>query len=109
MRILLGILCWLSAFSVGAQSQKQAGTDGFVKNGEVNIHYKTYGTGKPVLVANGGPGFSSRHMEGFAEMLATRGYQVILFDQRGTGKSVMPKVDSTNLTFDLLLAICSPL
>jgi proline iminopeptidase len=77
---------------------------GFFSNGQAKISYTIFGEGKPLLVVNGGPGFSSNHMEGFAQALSMKGYKVILFDQRGTGKSIIPAYDSLNITVDLLVS-----
>ncbi|HYG53081.1 MAG TPA: alpha/beta hydrolase [Flavobacteriales bacterium] len=76
----------------------------YFKNKNAVIYYEIYGTGDPVLVMNGGPGFSSKHMRGFAEELSKKGHEVILFDQRGTGNSTVPQMDSLTITFDLVLS-----
>ncbi|WP_431130365.1 alpha/beta fold hydrolase, partial [Flagellimonas flava] len=44
------------------------------------------GTGGPLFVLNGGPGFSSHNLQGLAKKFA-EAHQVVLFDQRGTGFS----------------------
>lgn len=59
---------------------------GFVQTKDGQLFYRIWGTGAPLLVINGGPGLASRGYEIFAEKLA-EDRQVILFDQRGTGKS----------------------
>ncbi|MCB0663128.1 MAG: hypothetical protein KDC24_10335, partial [Saprospiraceae bacterium] len=56
------------------------------------ISYKTFGEGKPILIINGGPGMNSNGFQFMAEKIAALGYQTILFDQRGTGGSILPTV-----------------
>ncbi|MCX2679803.1 alpha/beta hydrolase [Galbibacter sp. EGI 63066] len=75
---------------------------GFAPSKGVNIHYRIFGSDQPLLVINGGPGFSSKGFTKLAKQLAQR-YQVILYDQRGTGKSKMTDIDSTNMTMDFMV------
>jgi len=89
MRIsLLAILLSLCTCSIHAQP--------------VDIHYYTIGEGEPLLMINGGPGWSSSHMKPVAEKISGMGYQVILFDQRGTGKSDV-KITPETITFELMI------
>ena len=74
-----------------------AQTAGFLKVPDGIIHYKVFGEGPPLLFLNGGPGFSSDSYEGMADHLKSK-RQVILFDQRGTGKSEMKEVSSKTIT-----------
>ena len=59
--------------------------EGYAPAGDVAIHYRDLGDGRPLLLVNGGPGWSSDHMLPVAKRLAQE-YRVILFDQRGTGR-----------------------
>ncbi|WP_431122896.1 alpha/beta hydrolase [Flagellimonas flava] len=52
----------------------------------VQLAYQVFGTGDPLFVLNGGPGFSSHNFQGLAKKFA-KTHQVVLFDQRGTGFS----------------------
>lgn len=79
-------------------------TTGYVESEGVNIHYTLIGKGSPILIINGGPGFSSEGFLPMAEKIANLGYQAILYDQRGTGKSVMETRDSSNITMELMNA-----
>jgi len=64
--------------------------------------FEVRGEGDPLLVLNGGPGWSSAHMRPVADRLASG--RVVLFDQRGTGRSrVALPLDSTRVTLDLML------
>ena len=55
-----------------------------IKNGV--LFYRIWGAGEPVVFLNGGPGFASNGYEVYAEEVS-KNRKVILFDQRGTGKS----------------------
>lgn len=67
---------------------------GYLDIGEYKLYYKIFGDkGKPILIINGGPGFSSNYLDEFAQMMAVdMKRQVILFDQRGTGKTVVKPI-----------------
>jgi proline iminopeptidase len=58
----------------------------------VTLHYTILGKGKPVVVLSGGPGFTIGYMLPMAEELAKE-FQVILPEQRGTGRSVLATYD----------------
>ena len=71
------------------------------------IHWEVCGNpaGKPAVVLHGGPGSGST--PGFRRLFDPRAYRIILFDQRGCGRSTPhtsdPSVDlSTNTTHHLL-------
>lgn len=83
-----------------AQTTGTAPADG------VDLYYHAYGDGDPLLVLNGGPGLSSDHFAGLARQLAELGpgYRVVLFDQRGTGRSPLATVDSTTVTVERMVA-----
>ncbi len=98
MKKLFLFLILISHIACG---QKGTKTASFTNRG-ATIQYKIYGEGKPLIFINGGPGFSSLGAEGFAKAFSKKGYQVIIFDQRGTGKSTISVYDSTTITVDLL-------
>lgn len=66
------------------------------------IHYKTIGKGAPLLIINGGPGMNSNGFEHLAEQLSENNF-AILYDQRGTGKSVLKILDTTTITIQLMI------
>lgn len=84
-----------------AMSYSQA--SGYAHSNGVNIFYQSVGEGTPVLVINGGPGFSSEGFLSIAQEIASFGYQAILYDQRGTGKSELTAIDGSTLTMDLMV------
>jgi proline iminopeptidase len=74
---------------------------GFTKTEGGLIHYKIYGKGYPILIINGGPGMNCEGFSSLAELLSDK-YMAIIYDQRGTGKSELIKVDSSTITMDLM-------
>lgn len=97
MKNLLFILILLA--SVKAQSQ----TEGNITIPDGNIYYQTFGGGPDtLLIINGGPGMSS---EGFAGLAIELGKDAfcIIYDQRGTGKSEIEKINNETITMDLMV------
>lgn len=74
----------------------------FAQSGEFKTSYHTFGTGTPILIINGGPGFSSEGFKDLAKKLSTSN-QVILYDQRGTGQSMLPEISSETISMDLMV------
>jgi proline iminopeptidase len=66
------------------------------------IAYRTFGNGKPLVIINGGPGMNSDGFVGLAKKLSTRNF-VILYDQRGTGKSTLSRLDASTITMSLMV------
>ncbi len=91
MKGFLGVLFLLFSFTTFAQTE-----DGYVSVDEFQLYYKVYGTkGKPILLINGGPGFSSNYLDDLAaKMSKDMKSRIILFDPRGTGKSVVVPLNS---------------
>ena len=90
MRLLLlfaGLL--LAAPALGQQ------TDSLALPGAV-LYYYTYGRGEPLLVLSGGPGVAAHQEDDVAQRLG-RYFQVILLDQRGTGRSRTVPFDSSTI------------
>ncbi|WP_109831433.1 alpha/beta fold hydrolase [Reichenbachiella versicolor] len=73
-----------------------------IKTNSGTIHYVTFGSGEPLLIINGGPGMNCNGFSSLATLLDDN-FRVILYDQRGTGKSELTVVDSTTLSMDLLV------
>jgi proline iminopeptidase len=87
---------WIS--TVSAQERGFAPSDG------VDIHYTIIGEGKPLLLINGGPGYSSHHFEAIGKQISdSTQRRIILFDQRGTGKSELETIDSTTVNMELMV------
>lgn len=93
--IFLSLICALVAY--GEESK-------YAISNNVKIHYQIIGEGDPILIINGGPGFSSDGFLPLAKSMADLGYQTIIYDQRGTGKSTLSVIDSSTITMDLMNA-----
>ena len=77
-------------------------TEGYAKNNDASLtYYKTFGTGESLLIINGGPGMNSNGFEGLAKSLSEN-QQTIIYDQRGTGKSTLAKIDATTVSMQLM-------
>ncbi|MES2812854.1 MAG: alpha/beta fold hydrolase [Bacteroidota bacterium] len=64
--------------------------------------YKTFGVGEPILIINGGPGMNSEGFSYLAQQLAKEN-QTIIYDQRGTGKSVLKELNSKTITMKAMV------
>ncbi|MEO8516810.1 MAG: alpha/beta hydrolase, partial [Flavobacterium sp.] len=79
-----------------------AQTEGFAKNNDGSqTYYKTFGNGTPILIINGGPGMNSNGFEAMAKTLS-KNNQTIVYDQRGTGKSLLKKLDASTINMKLM-------
>lgn len=87
----------LVTFSVFAQ------TEGTIDSNGSKLHYRTFGSGKPILFINGGPGLDSDGFTALVEQMADKN-QIILYDQRGTGKSELTEINAKTITMDLMVA-----
>src|SRR5690606_14941870 len=73
-----------------------------ISTGTAKLSYRTFGNGKPLLIINGGPGMNSDGFVPLAEKLSAN-HRVIVYDQRGTGKSTLVKIDASTITMDLMI------
>lgn len=93
---IIYLLLVLTVFNLNAQ------TEGYSTNTDGSkTFYKIYGKGEPLLIINGGPGMNSNGFEALAKKLSEK-YQTILYDQRGTGKSVLKELNSETITMKLM-------
>ncbi|MBX7175095.1 MAG: prolyl aminopeptidase [Pyrinomonadaceae bacterium] len=79
---------------------------GFLKVSEIhNIYYERVGNpnGVPVVFLHGGPGGGIMPM--YRQFFDPKYYQVVLFDQRGSGNSTPPYELRENTTWDLIADI----
>ena len=83
-------------------TDRPAVEEGFVEVNGTSLFYKTMGSGEPIVVLHGGPGFDHRQFLPYIWELAAR-HKVILFDQRGTGLSSGP-IDSKSISIDSFIA-----
>lgn len=97
MKTLALLLTFLiCAFGVHAQ------TESYLQDGANTIHVTHYGEGDPILIINGGPGMHSEGFRSLAELLAQFG-KAIIYDQRGTGTSKLPRTDSETIRIDSMV------
>lgn len=66
------------------------------------LHFYTKGEGRPVVLIQGGPGFSSYYMRSIADSLS--GYKCILIDYEGTGKSQYRSPDKSWVSPEKVIA-----
>ncbi len=81
---------------VGATQQNVV--DGKVTRDGIDLFYKIVGptSGDYVLVLSGGPGEEVGSMQGIADELG-KAYRCIMFEQRGTGRSKLPKFNASTI------------
>jgi proline iminopeptidase len=92
-------ICLFTMIPLIAFAQKEE----TITSGNSKMHFRTFGTGKPLLILNGGPGMNSEGFTFIAEELSKFNCQTITFDQRGTGRSTIENPDSQNITMDLMV------
>jgi len=97
MKILLTILSYLiiSGSLIGQKVEK-------IIDGNNIIHLTTYGSGDPILIINGGPGMNSEGFNDLGKILG-RSNRTIIYDQRGTGQSIIPSIDSKSITIEAMV------
>src|SRR5947208_1132375 len=79
---------------------KQSLADGKVARDGIDLFYTIAGTsGDYVLVLSGGPGEYIRSMQGIADELGKK-YRCIMWEQRGTGRSKLPRYDSSTINLN---------
>lgn len=94
--LTLSIFIFL-CFNLSAQYQHDSIP---LKNGY--LHFYTKGAGVPLVLLQGGPGFSSYYMRAIADSLP--GYRCILIDYEGTGRSQYRKPDTSWVNPDKVVA-----
>src|SRR5213595_2264282 len=79
---------------------QQSLVDGKIARNDADLFYTIVGTsGDYVLVLSGGPGEDIRSMQGVADELGKK-YRCIMWEQRGTGRSKLPKYDSSTINLN---------
>ena len=81
-----------------------AQTEGYAVNADASqTYFRTFGSGTPILIINGGPGMNSNGFETMARKLA-KNHLTIIYDQRGTGKSTLQVLDSSTINMKKMIA-----
>src|SRR5256714_7255815 len=80
---------------------QQSSVDGKARRDDVDLFYHIVGppSGDYVLVLSGGPGEDIHSMQGIADELGKK-YRCIMWEQRGTGRSKLPKYDASTINLN---------
>jgi len=83
------------------KSSQQSSIDGKATRDDVDLFYHIVGppSGDYVLVLSGGPGEDIHSMQGIADELGKK-YRCIMWEQRGTGRSKLPKYDASTINLN---------
>lgn len=73
-----------------------------VESHGLEVHYRIFGEGEPLLIIGGGPGDDSNRYLSLCDLLS-KNHKCILVDQRGTGKSTPEVLDSITISIALTL------
>ncbi len=95
-------ICILGVFMVQCNSDRLMTEDGFKEVNGVKHYYKIVGEGEPYIILHGGPGMYHDELYPFFLDFANA-HKVIFYDQRGNGKSILEKIDSTTFNVDLMV------
>lgn len=77
-------------------NKSEVAKESTIKLANANLYYKAIGQGEPIIVIHGGPGLDSSYLEPQMYELTNK-YKVILFDQRGAGKSLPAEISSKTI------------
>ena len=91
-----------SFIAVIGVTQAALAADGTFRREGVELHYRTDGTGPPVVLLSGGPGLNVEDLVPAAALLPAT-FQRVYFEQRGTGRSVLTEPSSSNLTLRIVV------
>jgi proline iminopeptidase len=100
----LAVACLLNSFGVAAADSgaaRQNLVEGKVTRDGFDLFYKLLGpaSGDYVLVLSGGPGEDIHSMQGIADELGKK-YRCIMWEQRGTGRSKLPRYDASTINLN---------
>ena len=101
-RTLVAVACLAFSPWAGptARATPQNPSEGKVVRNGIDLYYSVLGrSGDYVLVLSGGPGEEVRSMQGVADELGKK-YRCIMFEQRGTGRSRLPKYDASTINLN---------
>jgi proline iminopeptidase len=84
-----------------AGAAQQNSTEGKVTRDGIDLFYRIVGpaSGNYVLVLSGGPGEDIRSMQGISDELGKK-YRCIMWEQRGTGRSKLPRYDASTINLN---------
>jgi proline iminopeptidase len=93
-RVTALVLCGLLLATI-AHAQ-----DGTFTSGGAQLHYRSSGTGTPIVLLSGGPGFDVDYMLPVGEFIPAS-YRRIFLEQRGTGRSRPAKLTTEEMTLSV--------
>jgi len=88
--------------ALGLTTLAQETREGKVPREGFDVRYRVYGTGAPLLILSGGPGFDCDYMEPVAREFG-KTYRAVLVDLRGTGRSMPPAINHDTVNLKLTL------
>ena len=105
--IISRVACWCAVVGasliVGVPASVAEDRSGSVPRDGFQLYYRIIGDRGPyVVVLSGGPGLDVDYMASVTEALAGS-YRVVLLEQRGTGRSVPPRLDERTLDWSSYL------
>lgn len=90
------------ALVISIQYSNAQYTHDSIKIDNGHLHYYTKGEGEPILLLQGGPGYSSYYMRAIADSLTN--YRSILIDFEGTGRSQYRKANQDWVSINNMLS-----
>jgi proline iminopeptidase len=96
LRLLLLLFLSFQSSVLGFYAQDKLDS---IQNGSVQIFYRVIGNGQPILILSGGPGLTTRYMSSVADELGNS-FQCILVEQRGIGRSTVPRYDTSTISLN---------
>jgi len=100
-RLATACAATLVAAILGTAGSALAPDSSFQSQG-VELHYRTAGSGTPVVLLSGGPGFDVDYMVPVGDSLPA-GYERVFLDQRGTGRSRVANMTAETLTLRIVV------
>ena len=96
---LLLLIALLTVCQTVGMAQDIPKTDGKISCEGFDLRYRIVGSkGSPILILSGGPGADNRYMQPVANELS-KNYRAVMLEQRGTGRSVLKKYDSSTINW----------
>jgi proline iminopeptidase len=97
----IGLLNFSAAAWADGAAPAQNSIDGKVTRDGVDLFYRVVGpvSGDYVLVLSGGPGEDIHSVQGIADELGKK-YRCVMWEQRGTGRSKLPKYDGSTINLN---------
>ena len=97
-------VCLLNLFgaaSADIAAAQQNSIDAKITRNGIDLFYRIVGStsGEYVLILSGGPGEDISSMQGVADELGKK-YRCIMWEQRGTGRSKLPRYDSSTINLN---------